>query len=555
MTSPAPPHTSATSGGSRPAYRRVPGPVDRITFFEAQRRNRRAAWRFSIMAALAVMLTGLPVSVIVTPFLYAAALLGGAIASVVFRIPPSTLTSLRGLPLIIPTALGVLAQSQGTATHMPPQVVAALAVALVIPGALVLLALWIMLRVVFRRAGVGGVLLTLGARDPTLNDFEEQQLMNVVEEMAIAAGVPPPRVMLIDSAAADGAANAAAVGWSINDATVVVTRPLLDDLSRDETQGVIARIIASIGNGDLKIALIILSVFQTVGLVGLVLNTAFGWQSRRTLFRFARLVLVPAWGQKAKARRAAEKQVVMGLLARGADMGGTDMDAWSAKSNRQGCMSLLTLPMIPVLWSTFTVNFVVSMSTAMVTGPLIGAMWKRRELLADATAVQLTRNPDGLAGALEEMTHVGVAVPNGESVSHLFAAWWGRAGADNPDSSNLTMVSRYMHAKVQRRLAQLQAIGAHIDPATGPDITPATAYRPKRAHGMSIVALAIIVPLGALLVLLLSTAFVLMMGLDLVFMTIALMIVAGVAGLILHYGPGVWQTYGPHHGGPPPMRM
>ena len=121
------------------------------------------------------------------------------------------------------------------------------AVCLLVPGILAMLALWALLRRLFSGAGVGGLVIGLGAREPDLTDLEERQLVNVVEEMAIAAGLPAPRVMLLDGQIA----NAAVVGSAPEDAVVVVSRRLLDEMDRDETQGILAHQIASIGNGDL----------------------------------------------------------------------------------------------------------------------------------------------------------------------------------------------------------------------------------------------------------------------------------------------------------------
>ena len=86
--------------------------------------------------------------------------------------------------------------------------------------------------------------------------------------MAVAAGVTPPRVLLID---AEGA-NAVAVGLTIHDATVVVTRGFVDQLPRDGQQAVIAHVMASIGNGDLILAAEILTLLQVWGLVSLLLE-------------------------------------------------------------------------------------------------------------------------------------------------------------------------------------------------------------------------------------------------------------------------------------------
>jgi Zn-dependent protease with chaperone function len=523
-----------------------------------------------------VLLTGIPLSVVLTPFVYAVVLVGGYAASAVSSVPLELWQRIRDMPLALVATSGVRALGSG-ATVLTPQQVAGLAAALVLPGAVLLLLVWFGLRVVFRHAGVGGVLLSLGARQPNADDLEERRLVDVVEEMAIAAGVKAPRVMLIDGEAADGAANAAAVGWSIDDATILVTRPLLNQLSRDDTQAIIAFLIASVGNGDLKIALIVLSLFQTVGAATLVLNSFFGRRSRHALWQLLRLVFTTGRSRD----RAALESDVMTMLAGASDADG-DASRYMETHQQQGCMGMLQLPLVMgVGFPIMTSNFIVGMSAAMFTGPIIGLLWKRRVLLADATAVQLTRNPDGLAGALERLAETNVHVLNADAVSHLFAVWSDQRGltpeqraevtaifsrgdaapdrmralialsakqrsdaraqqssaaeAQSSGSSVATM-SHYMHAKLERRLAQLHTLGAHVDPGTRPAVTPAGALRPQKSH-LPLVLMLIIAPLAILMVGLLGVALALMIGLDLLFTTIMLLVVWGLAHFAFIYLP------------------
>jgi hypothetical protein len=142
-----------------------------------------------------------------------------------------------------------------------------------------------------------------------------------------------------------------------------------------------------------------------------------------------------------------------------------------------GCLFAPVL--IPLNWTTLTIRVVVTLSAGLFAGPVIGAMWRRREMLADAMAVQLTRNPDGLAEALERMRQVGVVVPHGAAVSHLFAAWWpdtarsttavdpaavlaaARLDAGD-DASGVLTLTRQMNALPDVRIAALRAMGAHV---------------------------------------------------------------------------------------------
>jgi Zn-dependent protease with chaperone function len=473
-----------------------------------QRRHRRASWRFSALAIVAVLLTGFPLSILITPLLYAIVLLVGEVTQAHW------LAQIHELPLLFPHALAFLAGKPGVV--VPVREIVIVSVILVAPGAILLLGFWAMIRVVFHRAGVGGVLLTLGARDPNLNDLEERQLMNLVEEMAIAAGVPPPRVMLLDATAAGGAANAAAVGWSISDATIVVTRPLLEGLGRDETQAIIGRLIGAVGNGDLKIALIILSIYQTMGVVSLLLNALFGFRAWRILFRFVRLAILP--------HSAAEQDAVMAALSREA---GSDEDIQRFNTRRQkpGCLSVIALP---IQWSAMSIDMIVGMSSGLFVGKVIGAMWKRRQLLADASAVQLTRNPDGLASAVEHLSRFRVIVPKAAPVSHLFAAWWGSSSRDDTDSSSATKLSRSMNVSAERRLKALRAMGAHI---------ALTTRKPSLLGAILMTVL--LGPFLVLIVGLLAVVMVMIMGLDLMFMLLFLFAIYFLSKLMVTYGPGL----------------
>jgi hypothetical protein len=110
--------------------------------------------------------------------------------------------------------------------------------ALVVPGMALMFVLWIWVRALFRRAGTGGILLSIGARDPRPRDLEEQQVVNVLQEMAIAAGLPPPALKILDQPEP----NLAAVGRDPAHATIVVTCGL-PHLSRDEPGGTRPRIV------------------------------------------------------------------------------------------------------------------------------------------------------------------------------------------------------------------------------------------------------------------------------------------------------------------------
>jgi len=194
-------------------------------------------------------------------------------------------------------------------------------------------------------AGDALVMATSGAKEIDRAQPAERyrQLMNVVEEMRLAGGLPPPRVWIID----DSAPNAFATGRDPKHASIAVTTGLLDKLDREQLQGVIAHELSHVGNLDIRFTLL---VGVLVGSIALLAD----WFLRFTF-----------WG--------------------GGRRGGGSSD----RNGGGGAQAVV---------------FVLALLLAIVA-PLIGrlvqaAVSRSRESLADAAAVDLTRNPIGLASAL-----------------------------------------------------------------------------------------------------------------------------------------------------------
>ena len=227
-------------------------------------------------------------------------------------------------------------------------------------------------RTVQLRKGGAAVARMMGGREvePDTRDPRERRLVNVVEEMSIASGTPVPAIFVMDQ---EESINAFAAGYSIHDAAVAVTRGTLEKLDRDELQGVVAHEFSHILNGDMRL---------NIRLIGLL----FG------------ILLLAIIG----------RGVIRGALLSGGGRGG----------RRQGNdprvailgIALIALGYIGVLF-----------------GKLIkAAISRQREFLADAAAVQFTRNPEGLAGALKKIgAHAEgsrIRDHHAEELSHLFFA-------------------------------------------------------------------------------------------------------------------------------------
>jgi Zn-dependent protease with chaperone function len=188
---------------------------------------------------------------------------------------------------------------------------------------------------------LGGQLIPRNSEDPA-----ERRLLNVVEEMAIAAGTAVPPVYLLDEAAI----NAFAAGHTTNDAVIAVTRGTLDLLSRDELQGVIAHEFSHIFNGDMRLNIQLMGLLHGILLIGLAGHG---------------LLRVSSYRGHSRSRDSGNSGGVILMLGLG-------------------------------LWVIGYVGF--------FFGQWIKATVSRqREYLADASAVQFTRNHDGIAGALKKI--------------------------------------------------------------------------------------------------------------------------------------------------------
>ena len=405
-----------SEGARSPAMEQRFLPRDRESFLDAQQRNRRGTWRLSALCVLAAVVMGIPLALMVTPLLYGVALIAADIINIFAPIPPWLWARAEEIPRFGMVALGWATQ------HQPadPQALALGAAVLLLPGMVLSLVLWLSMGVLFRRSGVGGALLALKAREPNQADLKELRLADVVQEMAIAAGLPAPRVMLVDAPGA----NAAVIGTSPEDARIVVSRRLVDDLSRDELEGALAHLIASIGNGDLRIAFRVAAIFETCGLLVAMINSPFGRQSRSTLWRIVRYGL----GGSAKDDSAKEAAAVEDILTRSISLETDDIDRlFETKDKKSLFRSIRNFLLFPIFFTNAAIKLSLWFFSLAVLGPSVALLWRTRQYLADASAVQLTRNPDGLAGALQKLNEDAGAIPGSEWASHLFIVNPGRS--------------------------------------------------------------------------------------------------------------------------------
>src|SRR5579864_9547055 len=147
-------------------------PRDRESFLDAQARNRRATWRLSVLSAIAALVMGIPLALLVTPLLYAATLIVADTINLFTPLPPAFWEMANQVARFGFVGLGWLLDRKPA----DPQALAVGAAVMLAPGILLSLLLWLGIDLMFRRSGVGGALLALKAREPNQADLKELQL-------------------------------------------------------------------------------------------------------------------------------------------------------------------------------------------------------------------------------------------------------------------------------------------------------------------------------------------------------------------------------------------
>ena len=245
-------------------------------------------------------------------------------------------------------------------------------------------------------SGARTVLASSGAVPAPADDPRYTQLHNVVEEMAIAAGIPPPAVYVIP----DPDPNAFATGKDPEHACIAVTQGLLDSLNRDELQGVVAHEMGHVRNYDIRLMTVIAALIGAV-----MLLAQFGSRTAR-----------------------------FGTGGRRSRSGGGG-----------GGVVLLVLWLIALVLAPF------------ISKVLAMAVSRQREYLADASGAQLTRNPAALASALQK---IDAAVEPTRSIkqgtAHLCIANPLGSNLDGKEGFFADLFST--HPPIQKRIMLLKAM-------------------------------------------------------------------------------------------------
>ena len=206
--------------------------------------------------------------------------------------------------------------------------------------------------------------------DPQTTDLAERRLLNVVEEMSLASGVPVPPVYVMDN---ELSINAFAAGFHPNDAVVTVSRGCLQYLTREELQGVLGHEFSHVLNGDMRLNL------RLIGLVyGILVLSLIGY-----------------------------------FVMRSAGWAGSSRDSDDRRGDNRAAIFFIGLAL-----------YVLGYLGVLLGNIIKAAISRQREFLADASSVQFTRNPGGLAGALKKIGGLAegsrINDPHAHEVSHMF---------------------------------------------------------------------------------------------------------------------------------------
>lgn len=298
---------------------------------------------------------------------------------------------------------------------------------------LALIAVGTMIETYNLREGGDAVAKMAGGRliSPASQDLQERRLLNVVEEMALASGIACPRVYVMDK---EDAINAFAAGYNQNEAVIAVTRGTISRLTRDELQGVVAHEFSHILNGDMRLNIRLIGV-----LFGIQMLAGFG----QHLMDFG----TRAWSMRGREEKGPSARFIMLMIG----------------------LALYVIGYIGIFF-----------------GRLIkAAVSRQREFLADASAVQFTRNADGIGGALRKIAGLSRTMklgsrihhPNAEQLSHLFL------GAARP---SLIAGMLATHPPVAERLRRIY--GRNIDVLDAPEMPTGLAPREEMLPDIPYVA-------------------------------------------------------------------
>ena len=247
-------------------------------------------------------------------------------------------------------------------------------------------------------------------------NIEERRFLNVVDEMAIASGVAVPSVWVMDG---EKSINAFAAGYSPNQAVIVVTQGMLIQLKRDELQGVIGHEFSHILNGDMRLNVRLIGILAGLAAIGTSAKVIIGLllaipAAIVGVMGFVVSKIQDRFDKRLQGWRAVIWLPVFFIVASPLMLLMVGLLYVGAIGTMLGGKTVLLLAALIIVVGSIGVLF----------GRLIrAAVSRQREFLADAAAVQFTRNPDGLINALKKIRAGGAAAVSNAlagELSHMF---------------------------------------------------------------------------------------------------------------------------------------
>lgn len=230
------------------------------------------------------------------------------------------------------------------------------------------------------KSGGGAVARSAGGRpvNSATSDPDERKLLNIVEEMSIASGVPMPEVYVLEEEGINGFA----AGFQPADAAIAITRGCIRSLNRDELQGVVAHEFSHILNGDMRMNIRLCGVLFGILAIAVAGRVVLGFTSDAAFYSSSR------------RRRSSDNNSGGGII----------------------------IAVMLISFAIMAIGYI-----GVVFGRLIqSAISRQREFLADAAAVQFTRNPESIGGALKKIGGSSmrgrIQNPHAEELAHCFFA-------------------------------------------------------------------------------------------------------------------------------------
>ncbi len=293
-------------------------------------------------------------------------------------------------------------------------------------------------------SGGSSIAFSLGGRlvHPNSEDFYERRLLNIVEEMAIASGMPVPQVFLMDD---EIGINAFAAGFQPSDAVIGVTNGCLTKLSRLQLQGVIGHEFSHILNGDMRMNMRLIAILFGILCIGILGRGILELSSSHRSSRHGRR--------------------------------SSSMFISSSSNKKEGG--------IPFIFLGF--GFMVLGYSGVFFGKMIqSAVSRQREYLADASAVQFTRDPQAIAEALKVIGYGGI----GSAISHSHRDEFSHAFFGNSINPYFNFNFGFLstHPKLEERIRRIDKHwdGEWVKPQTlkqaydeSPHLAPKIKIRPE----------------------------------------------------------------------------